>query len=57
MIISNCVLSLIGGVLSIIGTCSSNDNLECFGWGMILVTFVNTVGYTIGCLKKEMRNK
>lgn len=56
MIYSNCLLSIIGTVLSLIGTYSFNDNLECFGWGMILVSVINAIGWIVDT-EREKRKK
>lgn len=56
MIISNCLLSIVAAMLSIVGTYSCNGNLECFGWGMLFVAFVNAIGWIID-MNKEKRKK
>ncbi|MCA5014547.1 MULTISPECIES: hypothetical protein [unclassified Enterococcus] len=56
VIISNCVLSNIGATLIIVGFFTFNEKLQYFGWGMILVSTVNAIGWIIG-KEKENRKK
>ncbi|MGM0126209.1 hypothetical protein IGI37_003638 [Enterococcus sp. AZ194] len=44
---SNAILSIIGAILNVLGIYLENSNLSYFGWGMLLVTFINALGFVL----------
>ncbi|MBO0423400.1 hypothetical protein [Enterococcus plantarum] len=57
MKISNAILSIIGAVLSVSGIYLGNSNLSYFGWGMLLVTFINVLGFILDCKKENAKKE